>query len=268
MDGKQPSVEGLTYAGTTTKNFIRRGVCSRRAAEKLIASGAVTVNGEQAQVGDRADLDTDTICVNGRRIGGHESYHTIVLYKPAGVVTTMSDEKNRKTVAQLVKNCPVRVLPVGRLDQYSEGMLLMTNDGALLAALTHPRNHVDKTYAVTVRGDASRIQDLSKPMVIDGYRIRPAQVKTKKMGTDGVHELHITIHEGTKPADSQNVRAVRVQGAALMPHCDGAAAIGEFSASGALAGADSGRNAGAALCKRLGKNRQMMAFRVQILQFA
>ena len=72
----------------------------------------------------------------------------------------------------------------------------MTNDGALLAALTHPRNHVDKTYAVTVRGDASRIQDLSKPMVIDGYRIRPAQVKTKKMGTDGVHELHITIHEG------------------------------------------------------------------------
>lgn len=172
------------------------GVCSRRAAEKLIASGAVTVNGEQAQVGDRADLDTDTICVNGRRIGGHESYHTIVLYKPAGVVTTMSDEKNRKTVAQLVKNCPVRVLPVGRLDQYSEGMLLMTNDGALLAALTHPRNHVDKTYAVTVRGDASRIQDLSKPMVIDGYRIRPAQVKTKKMGTDGVHELHITIHEG------------------------------------------------------------------------
>ena len=172
------------------------GVCSRRAAEQLIASGAVTVNGTKAQVGDRADIDTDVICVNGKRIAGHESYHTIVLYKPAGVVTTMSDEKNRKTVAQLVKNCPVRVLPVGRLDQYSEGMLLMTNDGELLAALTHPRNHVDKTYAVTVRGDKTRIRELSKPMVIDGYRIRPAQVQMQSSGEDQVHELHITIHEG------------------------------------------------------------------------
>lgn len=72
------------------------GVCSRRAAEQLIASGAVTVNGTKAQVGDRADIDTDVICVNGKRIAGHESYHTIVLYKPAGVVTTMSDEKIEK----------------------------------------------------------------------------------------------------------------------------------------------------------------------------
>ena len=172
------------------------GVCSRRAAEKLIASGAVTVNGGQAQVGDRADLDTDTICVNGRRIGGHESYHTIVLYKPAGVVTTMSDEKNRKTVAQLVKNCPVRVLPVGRLDQYSEGLLLLSSDGALIHRLTHPSHEITKRYEVTVRGDASGIPKLSEPMVIEGYRIRPAAVSVLRRLDNGDTVLSIGIHEG------------------------------------------------------------------------
>lgn len=122
-DGREAAVRGrIDICRNDYKKFYpARASVRARAAEKLIASGAVTVNGEQAQVGDRADLDTDTICVNGRRIGGHESYHTIVLYKPAGVVTTMSDEKNRKTVAQLVKNCPVRVLPVGRTGSVLRG---------------------------------------------------------------------------------------------------------------------------------------------------
>lgn len=172
------------------------GICSRRAAEKLIESGVVTVNGRAAQLGDRADAEKDVICVRGKRVGGHEALHTIMLYKPVGVVTTMSDEKNRKTVADLVKQCPVRVLPVGRLDQYSEGLLLLTNDGTLLDALTHPRYHVDKTYAVTVRGAAENIAKLSKPMDIDGYRIRPAQVTCRQTQPDGTHLLHITIHEG------------------------------------------------------------------------
>lgn len=172
------------------------GVCSRRAAEKLMESGAVTVNGVPAKPGDRADAERDVICVNGRRIGGHEETHTIMLYKPVGVVTTMSDEKNRKTVAELVRGCGVRVLPVGRLDQYSEGMLLMTNDGALLDALTHPRYHVDKTYAVTVRGPERNLRLLSQPMEIDGYAIRPAHVETKAHNPDGTHVLHLTIHEG------------------------------------------------------------------------
>lgn len=172
------------------------GICARRAAEKLIASGAVTVNGVTAQVGDRADPETDTICVEGRPVGGHEALHTIMLYKPAGVVTTMSDEKNRRTVAELVRQCPARVLPVGRLDQYSEGLLLLTNDGALLDALTHPRYHVDKTYEVTVRGQQERIPELGKSMNIDGYTIRPAQVKVCRSNPDHTHVLHITIHEG------------------------------------------------------------------------
>lgn len=172
------------------------GICSRRAAEKLIESGAVTVNGRTAQLGDRADVEADVICVRGKRVGAHEKLHTIMLYKPVGVVTTMSDEKKRKTVADLVKQCPVRVLPVGRLDQYSEGLLLLTNDGELLDALTHPRHHVDKTYEVTVRGAGGDIAKLSEPMDIDGYRIRPAKVTWKKTQPDGTYILHITIHEG------------------------------------------------------------------------
>lgn len=172
------------------------GICSRRAAEKLIDSGAVTINGVTARVGDRADIETDEICLNGKRIGRHEELHTIMLYKPAGVVTTMSDEKNRKTVAQLVKQCPVRVLPVGRLDQYSEGLLLLTNDGAMLDALTHPRYHVDKTYEVTVRGQKENIPRLGKSMEIDSYPIRPAKVKICRSNPDNTHVLHITIHEG------------------------------------------------------------------------
>ena len=172
------------------------GVCSRRTAEKWIASGAVTVNGVTAKLGDRADAAADVICVNGKRIGAHEALHTIMLYKPVGVVTTMSDEKNRRTVADLVRDCPVRVLPVGRLDQYSEGLLLLTNDGELMHALTHPRHHVDKRYEVTVRGAAEQIPKLSAPMVIDGYRIRPAKVMHQRTNPDGTHVLHITIHEG------------------------------------------------------------------------
>lgn len=172
------------------------GVCSRRAAEKLMESGAVTVNGVPAKPGDRADAETDDIRVNGKRIGTHEELHTVMLYKPVGVVTTMSDEKNRRTVAQLVQNCPVRVLPVGRLDQYSEGLLLLTNDGTLMTQLTHPRYHVDKTYEVTVRGEEHRLSGLSQAMDIDGYRIRPAQVTVKNKQENGTFVLHMTIHEG------------------------------------------------------------------------
>ena len=172
------------------------GICSRRAAEKLILQGAVTVNGQTAQLGAQADIEQDEICVNGKRVGAHEQLHTIMLYKPAGVVTTMSDEKKRRTTAQLVRGCPVRVLPIGRLDQYSEGMLLLSNDGALIDALTHPRYHVDKTYAVTVRGERENISALAQPMDIDGYTIRPAQVQLKKQLDERTYLLHITIHEG------------------------------------------------------------------------
>lgn len=172
------------------------GICSRRAAEKLLEQGRVTVNGQTAGLGDRADEDIDEILVDGKKIGGHERKLTIMLNKPAGVVTTMKDEKGRRTVAELVKNCPVRVLPVGRLDQYSEGLLLMSSDGELIYTLTHPKHEIAKRYEVTVCGDRENIASLSEPMDIDGYRIKPAIVKTIKTLPNGDILLSVTIHEG------------------------------------------------------------------------
>lgn len=172
------------------------GICSRRAAEKLIERGEVLVNGTVAAVGDQADPDVDEIVVSGEKIGAHERLMTIMLNKPAGVVTTMKDEKQRRTVAQLVKQCPVRVLPVGRLDQYSEGLLLLSNDGTLIHQLTHPKHQIDKRYEVIVRGDKSNLPRLSQPMDIDGYRIRPAQVSLKQTLDNGDMQLSVIIHEG------------------------------------------------------------------------
>lgn len=172
------------------------GVCSRRAAEKLLEQGEVTVNGQVAGLGDRANPERDAICVRGVPVGKHEKICTIMLHKPAGVVTTMHDEKGRKSVAELVRDCPARVLPVGRLDQYSEGLLLMSNDGELIYQLTHPKHQIDKRYEVTVRGERRRIAELSQPMVIEGYRIRPAEVEILQTKDNGDVLLAITIHEG------------------------------------------------------------------------
>lgn len=172
------------------------GICSRRAAEKLLEQGEVTVNGQTAVLGERADPERDTICVRGVPVGMHEAVRTIMLYKPAGVVTTMQDEKGRKNVAELVRGCPVRVLPIGRLDQYSEGLLLMSNDGALIYQLTHPKHQIDKRYEVTVRGDRRQISKLSEPMTIEGYRIQPAQVELLRTMENGDLLLSVIIHEG------------------------------------------------------------------------
>ena len=139
------------------KLLSQAGICSRRASEPLIQSGSVTVNGVTAKLGDSADPDTDEICVNGVPLRRQAETHCLMMNKPAGVVTTMKDERGRKTVAMLVERYPHRVLPVGRLDQWSEGLLLLTDDGALLHDLTHPSRHVDKVYEVTVRGDAARL---------------------------------------------------------------------------------------------------------------
>ena len=119
------------------------GLASRRTAEEWIAAGRVTVNGQKAHLGDQADLDRDQILVDGRplRPGGGRTY--LMLNKPRGYVTTLSDEKGRKTVAQLVSGCGARVWPVGRLDLDSEGLLLMTDDGALTHRLIHPSHQVE-----------------------------------------------------------------------------------------------------------------------------
>ena len=172
------------------------GVSSRRASENLIQSGRVTVNGIPAVIGQSADPEEDEILVDGKplRTGIHKIY--IMLNKPKGYVTTLSDEKGRRSVADLVRACPERVYPVGRLDIDSEGLLILTNDGELTQFLTHPSNEKSKTYVVRVIGDVkAALPALSQPMIIDGYRIKPADVRLIKNFADG-GEISVTIHEG------------------------------------------------------------------------
>ena len=149
------------------KILAQAGLCSRREAERWILEGRVTVNGHAASLGDRADLRRDQIHIDGKPIGASEEKKYLMLYKPRGYVTTMKDERGRKTVADLVRGCGARVVPVGRLDYNSEGLLLLTNDGALVNALTHPRHEVEKHYEVRVRGRLDNIPRLSEPMKID-----------------------------------------------------------------------------------------------------
>ena len=128
------------------------GAASRRGAGELIRAGRVRVNGNTAHLGDSADPAEDVIEVDGRVIGRAPQKRVLMLNKPRGFVTTLSDEQGRRTVAELVADCGARVYPVGRLDLSSEGLLLLTNDGALANALMHPRGEIAKTYVVWVTG--------------------------------------------------------------------------------------------------------------------
>lgn len=173
-----------------------RGVASRRKAEELIRSGQVTVNGAVAALGDTADPDTDVICVNGSRLPSAQQHVYILLNKPRGYVTTLSDEKGRPNAAQLVADCGVRVYPVGRLDMDSEGLLLFTNDGEFANALTHPKHEVEKTYDVWVTGYVPGAEEkLALPIVLDGYRIYPPKVILLK-AQGRFARFRVTIHEG------------------------------------------------------------------------
>ncbi len=173
-----------------------RGVASRRKAEEMIDGGQVSVNGIPAQLGDSADPDVDEILVNGQPLPGQEGFVYILLHKPRGYVTTLSDEKGRPNAAQLVADCGVRVYPVGRLDMDSEGLLLFTNDGSFANALMHPRHEVQKTYDTWVTGyTAGAEKKLSRAITLDGYTIRPPKVRL--LWAEGEKaRFRITIHEG------------------------------------------------------------------------
>ena len=173
-----------------------RGVCSRRKAEELIQSGKVTVNGIPAGLGDTADPEVDEILVDGSSLPSQKEYVYIMLNKPRGFVTTLSDEKGRPNAAQLVADCGVRVYPVGRLDMDSEGLLLFTNDGDFANRLMHPKHQVDKTYDTWVTGyTPGASQRLLQPMELDGYMIRKPKVELLEAAGDRA-KLRITIHEG------------------------------------------------------------------------
>ena len=172
------------------------GLASRRKAEEWITAGRVTVNGEKAHLGDRADLDRDEVAVDGRalRLAGTQTY--LMLHKPRGYVTTLSDEKGRKTVAQLVSGCGRRVWPVGRLDLDSEGLLILTDDGELTQRLLHPSHEVEKEYLVWVTGNVEKaLPVLSSSMELDGERLAPAKVRRGR-SSGGVTQLSVTIHQG------------------------------------------------------------------------
>ena len=173
-----------------------RGVASRRRSEEMIQNGQVTVNGIAASLGDSADPETDEIRVNGQLLPGGQQSVYILLNKPRGYVTTLSDEKGRPNAAQLVADCGIRVYPVGRLDMDSEGLLLFTNDGAFANALTHPKQEVEKVYEVWVSGYYPGGEEkMSRPIVLDGYRIRPPKVTLLSV-REAKAKLRVTIHEG------------------------------------------------------------------------
>ncbi len=168
------------------------GVCSRRQAEEYLRQGRVTVNGKVAGLGDKADPDVDAVALDGAVVTKPQALTYLMLHKPRGYITTLSDEKGRPTVADLVRDCPVRVWPVGRLDWDSEGLLLLTNDGDLTNRLIHPSHEVEKEYIVTVTGDIdAAVPILEGPLELDGVPLAPAAVRV--LGAD---RLSIVIHEG------------------------------------------------------------------------
>jgi pseudouridine synthase len=182
------------------KYLAHAGVCSRRAAERLIREGRVRVNGQVAPpAGILVDPGSDYIQVDGRSIGRPtDRYIYFAFNKPKGVLSTLSDPEDRPTLKRYLKSLPTRVYPVGRLDFQSEGLVLLTNDGELAQALTHPSHHVSKLYEVKVRGcpHAEILTRLEKGIFLDGKRTLPAEFSILKRATNAW--LSVTLTEGRK----------------------------------------------------------------------
>lgn len=199
------------------------GLLSRRAAEEAVRAGRVTVNGVTAQIGQSADARTDEIQLDGAPLPEREETLTVLLNKPRGFVCTLHDERGRRTVAELVSDLPQRLYPVGRLDLDSEGLLLMTNDGALAYALTHPKHGIAKTYRVWVRGEGAETaaELLRRPMALDGRALAP--VKTRRLSfKDGTACVEISLREGRnrqvrRMCEQQGLRVTRLQRVAEGP---------------------------------------------------
>ena len=178
------------------KILSRHGVASRRQAEGMLVAGRIRVNGNTAKLGDVADEKADVIEVDGVRLKKTPGKLYILLNKPRGYVTTMQDEKGRRNVSELVQDCEQRVYPVGRLDMYSEGLLVMTNDGALANRLTHPKGAVKKIYYVWVSGFCvEAVGKLTASIEIDGRKTKPAKVKVLKQHGETAM-LEIELQEG------------------------------------------------------------------------
>ena len=207
-----------------------QGICSRREAERLIAAGKVKVNGHPVGLGDKMDPDYDKVAIDGQtvRIVRKRQYTYIMLHKPRGFLTTRSDDRGRKTVMDLVSDVPAMLRPVGRLDKDSEGLLLMTNDGAFAQAVTHPSGGISKLYRVTVqpRADESQILKMSSGVVLDdGTKTMPCAINVV---TDepGRTVMEMTLKEGKNREIRRMCEAVGLEVVRLKRNAEGVVKLG------------------------------------------
>lgn len=179
------------------KIIASKGITSRRKAEELILAGRVTCNGRVCLLGESADPDVDVILLDGKPLPSGGEYTYMMLNKPRGYVTTLSDDKGRKDITSLISGCGCRVYPVGRLDMDSEGLLILTNDGDFANRLMHPKHEINKTYIVYVKQySQDGLKKLSQPVTLDGYTIKKPDVKLISADSNGNAQLQVVIHEG------------------------------------------------------------------------
>lgn len=181
------------------KYLANNGVASRRKAEEMILAGKVSVNGKVVtELGTKINPSLDKIEVNGQEIKEENEHIYILLNKPIGYVTTVKDQFNRDSVLDLVKTNK-RLVPVGRLDMYTSGALILTNDGDFVYKVTHPKHEIEKTYTVTIKGIVKQeeVEKLRQGVKIEDYITKPARVKILKTDEEkNQSRLEITIHEG------------------------------------------------------------------------
>ena len=183
------------------KYLANSGIASRRKAEEYILDGKVKVNGKVVtELGTKVNSEKDVIEFEGKRVNNDIKKVYVLLNKPIDYVTTVKDQFSRNTVVDLVKNAGSNLLPVGRLDMYTSGALILTNDGDFIFHVTHPKHEVEKTYTVTLRGKVTNeeVEELKKGVIIDeGYKTKPAKVRIMKIDEEkNLSRLEIVIHEG------------------------------------------------------------------------
>ena len=183
------------------KYLANSGIASRRKAEEYILAGKVKVNGKVVtELGTKVNSEKDVIEFEGKRVNNDIKKVYVLLNKPIDYVTTVKDQYSRNTVVDLVKNAGSNLLPVGRLDMYTSGALILTNDGDFIFHVTHPKHEVEKTYTVTLRGKVTNeeVEELKKGVIIDeGYKTKPAKVRIMKIDEEkNLSRLEIVIHEG------------------------------------------------------------------------
>lgn len=203
-------------------------VASRRKSEQLILEGRVYVNGKKAALGDKVNPKKDVVTVNGKKVSQVKEKYYIMLNKPRGYVTTMSDELGRKCVKELVEDVGAVVYPIGRLDRDSEGLLLLTNDGEFANHIMHPSKHISKTYRVTVRSSVSaeQIEKLSDgAIVIDEREVLPAEIHVLEI-SETRSVLQMTIFEGRNRQIRKMCEAVGLEVARLKRTAVGSVKLG------------------------------------------